>query len=273
MGRPMSRSFPVAPLPRVRWADSDARSAKIATAAPRIPWDKFSREYFRPVPGEHVAIVGPTGQGKTVLQNNILPKFPFVAVFATKPADRSMVDLINRQGYIRLARWNILPGVNLNPIDNPRRVLWPDATTIDSVDRQKKVFHEAFEKIFREGGKPAASPVGWAIAIDELWYFVNVLGLGMDVKMILLQGRSLGISLIAATQRPKFVPLEVYDQATHLFFFRDNDRNNQQRLSEINARDSGLIKDLVANLDMHQVLYINTRTGKMARTRAPKPEG
>jgi hypothetical protein len=261
------RGFAAPQLPRTTWANSGERLAYLATEAPRLPWDRFVSNVFTPRPGEHVAIIGPTGQGKTVLQNNILPRYPFVVAFATKPADISMERLIEQGDYLRMQSWR-----SLSALDHPRRVLWPDAKDITAIERQKKVFGDAFHKIFREGGRPAESPVGWAVAIDELWYIVNVLGLDMEVRMFLLQGRSLGHSLIVATQRPSMVPLEVYDQSTHLFFFRDNDRRNLDRLSQINARDSAVIRDVVSNLDSHQVLYINTRTGQMARTRAPVPK-
>lgn len=264
----MTSQFPVYGIQRVGWQNAIERDAKLSSLTPRLPWDKFVRTVFDPVPGEHVGILGPTGQGKTVLQNNILPFFPFVAVFATKPVDNTMDELIREGNYVRLNKW-----YQLNPIDSPRRVIWPDARSIHSADRQRAVFTDAMEKIFREGGRPAKNPVGWAIAIDELWYFTNILKLGTEVKMILLQGRSLGVSLIAATQRPAFVPLEVYDQSTHLFFFRDNDETNLDRIGRINAKDRGLIKNVVSNLDRHQVLYVNTRSGAMARTHAPKPKG
>jgi hypothetical protein len=246
--------------------DIEGWYATLAQTVPRKPWDVFWRE-FNPKPGEHCAIIGPTGQGKTILQTNVLPKFHFVAVFATKPQDKSMDQLVEDHGYIRLARW-----YRLNPIDHPRRVIWPDASRLDSTDLQERVFSSAFDHIFREGGRPKNNPVGWAIAIDELWYIINILGLSKQVKLFLLQGRSLGESLIVATQRPSSVPLEVYDQSTHLFFFRDNDRRNLDRLSEINARaDTRLIRLTVSNLEEHQVLYVNTRTGVMLRTRAPSP--
>lgn len=267
----MTTSFPVhtgVTTPNINWKSSDARLARIAQIAPRKPWEQFVKHDFKPEPGEHVGIIGPTGQGKTVLQNNILPFFPFVAVFATKPADDSMETLIESRNYVRLAKW-----VRLNPIDVPRRVIWPDARRIDAVGKQREVFADAFDKAFREGGRPKNKPVGWAIAIDELWYMTNVLKLDLQVKMVLLQGRSIGVSLIAATQRPKHIPLEVYDQSTHLFFFRDNDENNLERIAGINVREKRLMRDIVANLDAHQVLYVNTRTGKMIRTRTPPPIG
>lgn len=251
-------------------AKRDAFRGLIAREAPRKPWAKFVRELdIRS--GEHVGIIGPTGQGKTHLQKNILPEFPFVAVFATKPIDRTMTNLVKQGGYTMFQRWPNALDPRSSPTEFPRRVLWPDASRLDSVDLQRDVFENALDRIFREGGRPPEDPVGWAVGIDELWYFVKMLNLSKKIKLMLLQGRSLGISMINASQRPVDVPVEVYDQSTHLFFFRDNDRRNLQRLSEINARDSALVRLVVQNLEPFQVLYINTRTGSMVRTRTPPP--
>lgn len=247
------------------WSNPAIRDARLATLAPRVPWDKFLSSTFDPRPGEHVAVIGPTGQGKTVLLRSILPFWPFVTAFATKPMDQSVEDLLIKQdGYLRMAKWR-----RLNPHDFPRRVLWPDARQLDSVDRQRDVFEYALKAIFREGGRPKHKPVGWAVNIDELWYIHNMLGLGKEIRLFLLQARSLGHSLLVGTQRPYSVPVEVYDQSTHLFFFADNDRRNLDRLSEVNARNTALVRAAVANLEPHQVLYINTRTGAMVRTRVP----
>lgn len=166
------------------------------------------------------------------------------------------MDALIAGGYDKMSKWRALPAKQF-----PRRVLWPDARRIDATEKQKEVFKDAFGKIYREGN--------WTVAIDELWYIINTLNLGHEVKQYLLQARSLGISLVAATQRPAWVPLEVYDQSTWLFFWRDNDETNLKRLSGINARSSRLIMELVSNLDKFQVLCINTRDGSMVRTRAP----
>jgi energy-coupling factor transporter ATP-binding protein EcfA2 len=253
-------SFPIPPLPRVtgnaQQFGETVRLARIAKEAPRVPWDEFMTDRFKWQQGEHVALIGPTGQGKTTLLTHLLPIHPYVVVFATKPKDESMDGLIST-GYYPIKRWQ-----SLDPKKFPRRVLWPDAMTLDSVSTQRDVFHDAFNRIYREGG--------WTVAIDELWYVNNILKLEMDVKTYLLQARALGISLLAATQRPAWVPLEVYDQSTHLFFWRDNDETNLRRLSGISFRSADLIRSVVADLERFQVLYINTRTGEMLRTRSPK---
>lgn len=233
-------------------------AARKATEAPRVPWDKFLRDVFKWRNGQHVALIGPTGQGKTTLLVQLAPLHPYVTVFGTKPRDETMEYFLKR-GWLKMERWR-----SLDPRDFPKRVLWPDATRLDSRQNQRMVFADAMERIFREGG--------WTVVIDETWYFVNELKLESYIKLYLLQARSLGISLVNATQRPAFVPLEIYDQSTHLFFFRDNDETNLRRLSGISWRSADLIRSIVSELDEHQVLYVNTRTGQMARTRSPKVE-
>jgi energy-coupling factor transporter ATP-binding protein EcfA2 len=239
----------------VREQNQVARWAQLSTEAPRMPWDKFVTDVLDWRQGEHFGLIGPTGQGKTTMLRNLLRLHPYVVVFATKPADDSM-DALLHSGYYRLERWQ-----SLDPRYYPRRVLWPNARQMGAVTEQKRVFHDAFERIYLEGS--------WTVAIDELWYFQNKLGLGEDVKTYLLQARSLDISLIVATQRPAWIPLEVFDQSTHLMFWRDNDETNLKRISGISYRSAKLVQDIVANLEPFQVLYINTRTGKMYRTRAP----
>lgn len=247
--RPVERG-----LTRNEWQGM-TRDARLSVEAPRIPWDVFVRETLNWQAGEHFALIGPTGQGKTTMLLNLLPLHPYVTVFATKPRDATM-DALVRSGYMRLERWR-----SVDPREYPRRVLWPDATSLNSYGEQRAVFTDAMERIYREGG--------WTVALDETWYIINTLNMSDIVKMYLLQARALGISLVCATQRPAFVPLEIYDQSTHLMFYRDNDEQNLRRLSGISWRSADLIRSIVSELDRFQVLYINTRTGQMCRTRCP----
>lgn len=264
-------SFPIPPMPRMYRGQQipgnqalaeSVRMARTATEAPRVPWDEFlsDKEWFDWKQGEHLAIIGPTGQGKTNMLTQMLPLHPFVVVFATKPRDESMIRLINSDGYHVMRRWQ-----SLDPDKFPRRVLWPDAMSLHSEAIQLEVFRDAMARIYREGG--------WTLVIDELWYVNNILSMTREIKTFLLQARALGISLLMATQRPAWVPLEVYDQSTHLFFMRDNDETNLKRLSGISFRSADLIRSIIADLDQYQVLYINTRTGRMCRTRAPLVTG
>jgi hypothetical protein len=248
--------FPVYPVAGMQEAIDTHKLARVSTEAPRIPWDVFRTSYLRWQNGEHFALIGPTGLGKTTMLVNLLPLHRFVVVFATKPRDATMNGLV-RSGYMRLDRWR-----SLDPAQHPRRVLWPDASRLDSEKTQRAVFADAFARIYREGH--------WTVALDETWYMTNVLGLDSEIKTYLLQARSLGISLVAATQRPAWVPRELYTSCTHLMFWRVNDQTDLASLSGIGWLNGEIIREIVANLEPFQCLYVNTRTGKMARTRCPR---
>jgi hypothetical protein len=255
----MSTAFPLPPLPSARWAsDPIERAARLSTDAPRIPWDVFLKE-LQWMQGEHFAFIGPTGQGKTTMVQHLLPKHPYVAVLATKPRDDTMDKLVSN-GYQKMHRWR-----SLDPNNVPRRVIWPKASKLSQlVTAQNEVFEDAFDSMYLEGG--------WTVGIDELWWYTNILHLQQQVRILLLQGRSMGLSLAASTQRPAFVPTELYSQSTHLMFWRDNEKKNLERLGELNTRDASLVRSVVQDLEAHkkQVLYINTRTGRMLRTHVPR---
>jgi len=215
--------------------------------------------------GEHAAVIGPTGQGKTTLSLALLHHRKYVTVFATKPIDDTLERFAKEHAYSRHSSWpyhlradkSRWPWVK----HSPRRILWPDARRLDSVDIQRKAFQEAMADIYAQGG--------WAVYFDELFVMANQLRLAAEVKTYLMQGRSLGISTVIASQRPAWIPLEVYDQSTHLFFCRDNDETNLKRISGVGYLSSRQIREVIPQLKKHQFLYINTRDGVMAKTTAP----
>lgn len=143
----------------------------------------------------------------------------------------------------------------------PKRLLWPDASSLASSESQKRIFSRAVSDIYGAGG--------WTVVFDEFWYMCTILGMEKHARILLQQARSNDISFVMGSQRPAKIPLEVWDQSTHLFMFRDNDERNLQRMSGIGWLASGPIKELVANLDPYQFLYVNTRKGWMYRSTCP----
>lgn len=230
--------------------------ALAAEQAPRVPWDEFMT-WWEWDQGQHVGLIGPTGQGKTTLLMSILPRRTYVAVMATKPYDATMDALIST-GYVKWEEWRNVPAAKV-----PRRVVWPDASEIDAEDNQHDVFAHMMRSIYREGK--------WCLVDDEGSYTSDELGLKKQQRAMWRRGRSLGISYTVATQRPAWVPLEMYDGSTHLFFWRTTERNAILRMSSLGAANEPLVKYLVPRLDQHQTLYVNTRTGDLRRTRTPPP--
>lgn len=211
--------------------------------------------------GEHVGAIGPTGQGKTTLLTYLLPLRQYVVIFATKPKDQTMDELIETGGYTKISKWQ--PKWQMPASRTPKRVLWPNASRLGSKLARRKIFADALEQIYVEGG--------WTVVFDEGYYIANTLKLGPEVKEYLLQGRSLHITVVFATQRPAWVPVEVFDQSTHLFFWRDNDERNLRKIGGIGFLSADFIRHTVARLEQNQFLYMNTRTGQMCRSRTPDP--
>lgn len=222
---------------------------------PRVSWDAFlaSLDWQQ---GEHVTLIGHTGSGKTTLALALLPRRSYVVATATKPEDKTMSSLIRRDKYKRIAAWP--PGPTRR-----RVVLWPPINRPSDIPVQRAVFADALGEIYAERG--------WCVCVDEVWYLSKFLGLGRVLELFWSQGRSIGLSLVAATQRPAYVPLMMYSQATHVFLWRENDPANLKRIRELDGGlNSSLIQHTVASLPKFECLYLNTRTGHMCITRAPK---
>lgn len=224
----------------------------------RVPWDEFLSRHFAWLQGEHITLIGPTGSGKTTLALALLPMRSYVLAFATKPKDRTMDTLVKESGWKLVRTWDRMPNLIRRTC---RVVFWPKYVTPDDEPRQAWEISTAMRNAFVDGG--------WCLFVDELWYMDHVLGLKKMIEALWTQGRSIDISVVAGTQRPAHVSLLAYDQATHVFFWRDNDERNLTRISGMNGLNARLIRSTVSTLAAHEVLYVNTRTGAMVVTKAP----
>lgn len=223
----------------------------LAPTVEQVRWDAArTRMDWRQ--GEHITLVGPTGRGKTELEISLLASHPWVVFLGTKRIDPT-------QDKLRAAGYRIISDpAELNPELATRFVFRPrfPKTTASELKR-------AHTLVFRELLMRAYRQTGWTIAADELRYIAHFLGLTDELMLLWLQGRSQGSTVIGGTQRPRFIPLEAYDQATHLFFWRDKDRANVDRVAEIAGIDRRTATAIVPNLPLHNVLYVNTATDDM----------
>lgn len=230
-------------------------SIEVDNPAVELPWSEFDR-LWKWNQSEHITLVGPTGRGKTTLETAILPRRDYVVFFSTKRQDSSQ-DKLRAMGYkvIHSAK-------DINPDVAPLAILrppWPDNVSAKQLKTiHAEVYGEALMTIFRQGY--------WTAVLDEGRYLSRDLGLEGEIQLLLLQGRSLMISVILGTQRPRWVPLEAYDQATHMFFFKDKDRTNLERVAELAGLDRRTVQEIVPAMDKHQLLYANRDTDELVTT-------
>lgn len=235
--------------------------------APHLEWDDFRTYVFDWKQNQHVGVIGPTEQGKTNLTYHLLDYRDYVTFFAIKTQDETLDAFAAHGGYQRIHDWPPMKGRwtkrSYSAEEMPRRLLWPDATQLDSEPEQKRVFSKALRDIYARGG--------WCPVFDDYWYLAHILGFEKDTKKFLANARSNYIPMVVCAQRPAGNRLvELFDQSTHLFFARDNDEPNLKRIGGVGYLSSDLIKAHVAHLEPYQFLYVNTRKGWMYRTRAPE---
>lgn len=210
---------------------------------PPFPW----------LPGEHVAVIGDTGTGKTyLLAKGLLRMRQYVVVLKTKgdPDDDDKWAGFHR---IRHAR-------QINNERYSRFVLEPEYRY------QAIEGAELLERVWRQGG--------WTVVIDEGWYAERI-GLKEFIERLLTQGRSSGISVVYGQQRPVTTSRFVISQATHIFCFRVEGRDQKTIAESTTPR----IVPVIDSLTRHEFAYYNrarryvgkgeTRTlGKLIGTRS-----
>lgn len=242
--------------------------------APVIEFDDFmtyvlgsSDPQLRWAQDQHMALIGPTESGKSTALHAMLPLRTYVTFFGTKIKDRTLQSFIDSGEYVRIKDWPPMKGrLAKKPVparEMPRRLLWPDVSSLEDVQNLEPVFRKAVNDIYGQGG--------WCVVWDEFWMQCEILKMRSAAKILLQQARSNDISMVMGMQRPAWIPPEVYDQTRHLLFWRDNDERNLNRIGSIGWLNAGPIRAFVANLDPYQFLYVNNRTGNMYRTTAPGP--
>lgn len=224
------------------------------SGVPFVEWPDFRRALnWRQ--GEHVSVFGQTGSGKTWLCTELVDERGWVAAFGVKPKDESLDYLIKSKRYKRLYAWPPKP-------HQRRVVLWPHIRTSDDITDSQPTFKRAVDSIF--------SSLSWCLYLDEARYLTERLNLRQELIDMWCLGRAGRLSVLAGSQRPAWVPVEMRTEARHLFIFATHGKDDLDALKQVGRADAGLVRDTIQALPDHHFLYVNRVTGELAVSKVEK---
>lgn len=196
----------------------------------RIKWAELEPEFLstwgRPngkVGAEHVSIVGPTGSGKSRFQTYIAKRRnelrgSHCMLIATKPADSTL----------RGIQWPIVRTYPPPWDKSEKFILWPNTSrdAYKSKAIQFQTISHALTDIWVKDSNTL-------VIFDEIAYIEQELRMKTIIERYWREARSLGITIIATTQRPRNVSRYMWSEPTWLVAFRPDDEDEAKRVAEI----------------------------------------
>ncbi len=224
---------------------------------PLQPWQIFLRDFARGFDqGEHVVLCAQNGWGKTFLADSLVEQLGTMGLWSvylwTKPRDKEIEKFLKRLHYKIFTK---------PPFDFTRPpgkfAIKAEAKSLASLRiSQETLYREALDVVWNTGKL--------ALILDELRYLDKILGLGNPISVLFLQARSSKVSLIAGTQRPRWIPVEALTEAKHFFIGHLGDLQDRKRLAEVLPRR---VIDASLKLQPHEFIYANI-SGVITRVKA-----
>lgn len=239
------------PLPALGAGGEDAAHF---SEMPRAQWLAWMRREWRQ--GQHIAIMGRTGRGKTTLARDLLTARDWVVALAVKRADDTL-ETFPRAGYKLIKKWPPDYGAQ-------RLLLWARPRNLSDIGKQKSVLARVFDDVYQNGG--------WCVFCDDVAYIANALGFKSTLSILLNQARSGHSSLVAAMTQPSSVsqaiPSEVWRQVRfHLIFYYRVGRDLDS-IADIVGYQKAQLKKFMGLLGPWDFLCFDDRTDQIILVRS-----
>lgn len=160
--------------------------------------------------GQHIAIMGRTGRGKTYLARDLLTCRSYVCALAIKRADDTL-STFPAAGYKLLTNSKWPPNYGTN-----RVLYWAKPKNLSDLIAPRARIKYILDDCYQNGG--------WTIFYDDIAFLARKLGFAGDISTMFNQARSSHSSQVAAMTQPSSVtqtiPSEVWRQVRfHLVFY------------------------------------------------------
>lgn len=151
--------------------------------------------------------------------------------------------------------------------EEPRVIFRPPLAepTPEAIAKQREAFRVALIRLWQLGG--------WTVWFDEIRYLSEQLNLKSELNLLWLQGGSGGTVILALTQRPVSVPLNMFEQSRFLVTFRITGREDRRTMSDYAGNLAPVVFEVAAELEPRELLFCDTELDIICRTRVELPRG
>jgi hypothetical protein len=229
-----------------------------------VKWELFE-QWFKEVwePGQHVALIGPTGEGKSTFAVRILKNRKYVLALDPKGQDETLAA----SGFQRITSWPLSSKMRDQIAEGKPCRLIVGGSVRSSADKVHLVnlMNQVVEGVRGEGA--------WTVYADEFQLLADrrMYGLDKPIEELLVAARSMGTSVVTSFQAPAWVPKAATRQATFCVIWPTRDINMIKTVAESMGRTWQEIIAAVHELPSFHVLVIPKRVKvPMVITKAPK---
>jgi len=195
-------------------------------------------------PGEHMALDGPTGEGKTTHAVGILAARKYVLALDPKGED----ETLSASGYVRVRsiwqdslKWRLAHRADAKTWNDIHRRIDDglDAKVIVGGGSSSDAEDLALQRLMREAITYSRHSGGWTLYVDEfeLLSSQRMFNEGPRIERMLITARRKKTSVVTTFQAPAWISQHATRQARRAVKWPTGDRNMIKKLAEAMGRD------------------------------------
>jgi hypothetical protein len=230
-------------------------------------------------PGQHWALIGPTGEGKSTFAVGILSLRKWVLSLDPKGED----ETLESSGYVRLRTIpppaDRMAWAKKEPREGTDDWIWDRVqkglpvgliTGFEAVTDEEDL---ALHQLMKDSVTWCRRTRGWTLYVDEfeLLSSQRMFRLGPDIERMLITARRAGTSVVTSFQAAAWVSKHATRQASFTSLWPTRDRQMIQSVAESMGRDWRMVAAAVDELPPYHVLVLPKQVrAPMLITSAPK---